>query len=84
MTHFRPIADEPDLKCQMCNYYPANLYLFENLTAYPNCGDQTCLSSWYWDHPIALMEVERMIQEDYETFERAPIPSTPTPGHRLP
>lgn len=48
-------------KCPMCNYFPANLWLFDNNTAYPNCGDQTCMSAFMWDHPGLL---DRLMAED--------------------
>jgi hypothetical protein len=71
-TEFHPIKDEPDLKCQMCGYFNANIYLFENNTAYPNCGDQTCVSAWYWDHPIALRAMERLIYNETPPELRGP------------
>jgi len=70
MATFEPIRDEPDLKCQMCGFFKANLYMVENHTAYPNCGDQSCMSSWYWDHPIALREMEALVYQDYIPTEQ--------------
>ena len=65
MATFQPIKDEPDLKCLECNYFKANFYMYENNTVYPNCGDQSCMSSFYWTHQMALREMEKDMYDMY-------------------